>query len=86
MLAILNQRLLRRLCECATESQDPKDRLGLYVERVRVAAGCEKCRGTGYQGRFLIAELLIPESHGVGRSILERSDSIELERRAATPA
>ncbi len=84
VLAILNQRLLRRLCECATESQDPKDRLGLAVERVRVAAGCEKCRGTGYQGRFLIAELLIPEAHGVGRSILERSDSIELERRAAT--
>ena len=72
------------MCECATESQDPKDRLGLAVERVRVAAGCEKCRGTGYQGRFLIAEFLIPEAHGVGRSILERSDSIELERRAAT--
>jgi general secretion pathway protein E len=84
VLAILNQRLLRRLCECATESQDSKDRLGLTVERVRVSAGCEKCRGTGYQGRFLIAELLIPEAHGVGRSILERSDSIELERRAAT--
>ncbi len=84
VLAILNQRLLRRLCDCATESQDPKDRLGLPVERVRVSAGCEKCRGTGYQGRFLIAELLIPEAHGVGRSILERSDSIELERRAAT--
>jgi general secretion pathway protein E len=84
VLAILNQRLLRRLCGCATESQDAKDRLGLAVERVRVATGCEKCRGTGYQGRFLIAEFLIPEAHGVGRSILERSDSIELERRAAT--
>jgi general secretion pathway protein E len=84
VLAILNQRLLRRLCECATESQSPQDRLGMSVERVRVSAGCEKCRGTGYQGRFLIAELLIPEAHGVGRSILERSDAIELERRAAT--
>src|SRR3984957_20231151 len=84
VLAILNQRLLRRLCECATESQDPKDRLGLPVERVRVSFGCEKCRGTGYQGRFLIAELLIPEAHGVGRSILDRNDAIELERTAVT--
>ncbi len=82
VLAILNQRLLRRLCECATESQEPQHRLGLAVERSRVAAGCEKCRGTGYQGRFLIAELLVPEAHGVGRSILERCDSIELESRA----
>jgi hypothetical protein len=30
----------------------------------------------------LIAELLVPESHGVGRSILNRDDAIELERRA----
>jgi general secretion pathway protein E len=82
VLAVLNQRLLRRLCECAIESHDPQDRVGLSVERVRKAAGCEKCRGTGYQGRFLIAELLIPEAHSVGRSILERDDAIELERRA----
>src|SRR5580704_7321864 len=82
VLAVLNQRLLRRLCDCAIESHDPRDRLGLSVERVRQAAGCEKCQGTGYQGRFLIAELLIPEAHGVGRSILDRNDAIELERTA----
>jgi general secretion pathway protein E len=82
VLAVLNQRLLRRLCDCAIESHDPNDRLGMPVEKVRLAAGCEKCRGTGYQGRFLIAELLIPEAHGVGRSILDRNDAIELERTA----
>lgn len=82
VLAVLNQRLLRRLCDCAVESTDPLDRLGMPVDRVRKAAGCEKCRGTGYQGRFLIAELLIPEAHSVGRSILDRDDAIELERRA----
>ncbi len=82
VLAVLNQRLLRRLCDCAVESTDPLDRLGMPVDRVRKAAGCEKCRGTGYQGRFLIAELLIPEVHAVGRSILDRDDAIELERRA----
>jgi general secretion pathway protein E len=84
VLAVLNQRLLRRLCDCAIESNDPLDRLGMSVERVRKAAGCEKCRGTGYQGRFLIAELLIPEAHSVGRSILDRDDAIELERRAVS--
>jgi general secretion pathway protein E len=84
ILAVLNQRLARRLCDCSIESHEPHDRLGLAVERVRTPAGCEKCRGTGYQGRFLIAELLVPEAHGVGRSILNRDDAIELERRAVT--
>jgi general secretion pathway protein E len=82
VVAVLNQRLLRRLCDCAVESHDPSDGLGLAVDNVRTPAGCQKCRGTGYLGRFLIAELLIPETHNVGRAILDRSDAIELERRA----
>jgi general secretion pathway protein E len=82
VLAVLNQRLLRRLCDCAIESRDPQDWLGMPVDTARTPAGCEKCRGTGYQGRFLIAEFLIPEAHDVGRSILNRDDAITLERRA----
>lgn len=82
LIAVLNQRLLRQLCECATESTDEAARLGLPVERVRLPVGCEKCRGTGYRGRFLIAEFLIPEGHAVGRSILDRDDAHEIERKA----
>lgn len=82
LVAVLNQRLFRRLCDCATESTDDAARLGLAVQRARLPAGCEKCRGTGYLGRFLIAEFLLPERHAVGRAILDRDDAIEIERKA----
>ena len=82
LIGVLNQRLFRRLCACAAESNDETARLGLAVELVWLPVGCEKCRGTGYQGRFLIAELLVPEVHGIGRAILGREDAIELESKA----
>ena len=55
---VVAQRLVRRLCTCAesaavTEHALP---LGMKVSQCRVAVGCEKCRGTGYLGRSLIAE------------------------------
>jgi general secretion pathway protein E len=82
LVAVLNQRLFRRLCDCATVATDEAARLGLAVRQARLPAGCEKCRGTGYQGRFLIAEFLLPEAHAIGRAILDREDSIEIERKA----
>ena len=30
--------------------------LGLNTTHCRIAVGCDKCRGTGYSGRCLIAE------------------------------
>src|SRR4051812_2680738 len=60
--AVVAQRLLRRLCpECSTPSDRPEDRLGLPVARARVARGCDACAGTGYQGRIVLAELLLPD-------------------------
>lgn len=82
LVAVLNQRLFRRLCDCGTESTDESERLGLNVARAWLPVGCDKCRGTGYLGRFLIAEFLIPELHGIGRAILDRDDAIEIERKA----
>ena len=58
LLAILNQRLLRRLCTCAEETDDADARLGLPVTRVKIPRGCPACHGTGYQGRFLLVEML----------------------------
>ncbi|MEI8175942.1 MAG: ATPase, T2SS/T4P/T4SS family, partial [Candidatus Omnitrophota bacterium] len=43
LLAILNQRLLRRLCSCAEPSDDVEARLGLAVDRVMVPRGCPDC-------------------------------------------
>jgi general secretion pathway protein E len=41
--AVLNQRLVRRLCEACHNPE----------------TGCEQCAGTGYRGRLLLAELLL---------------------------
>jgi len=67
---VLAQRLVRRVCgRCATDAAIPAasaadealsaalHRIG-SAARVRQAAGCEHCRGTGYSGRFALGELL----------------------------
>jgi general secretion pathway protein E len=79
LLAVVSQRLVRTLCACAVESDEPRGRLGLPVDRYRVARGCEACRGTGYLGRMVLAELLEPEALGLGSAILERADVHRLE-------
>ncbi len=79
ILAVVAQRLVRKLCECAREASDPASRLGLPVEHCRVAVGCEQCGGTGYRGRLVLAEMLRPEATELGRAILSRSDIAQLE-------
>lgn len=78
VLGIVAQRLVRKLCKCSVEESSEEDRLGLDVISCRVPTGCEKCRGTGYSGRLLLAEFLRPEGD-LGRAILSRSDADELE-------
>ena len=80
--AILCQRLLRRLCSCAKSSADDEARLGLPVGVVRIPTGCQECAGTGYRGRFVLTEMLLPSHSELGRAILSRSDAGELERLA----
>jgi general secretion pathway protein E len=83
ILAILCQRLMRRLCACARQTDDADARLGLPVAgAVSVPAGCDACRGTGYRGRFLLTEMLVPQGTEVGRAILSRSDAARLEELA----
>lgn len=77
--AIVSQRLVRRLCDCAPWSEDAEARLGLDVPRVRVPVGCDHCRGTGYQGRAVLAEMLLPNLKELGRAILSRGDAAEIE-------
>ncbi|MHC5539392.1 ATPase, T2SS/T4P/T4SS family, partial [Singulisphaera rosea] len=78
--AIVSQRLVRRLCTCARESDDPSERLGLAVERAWTPVGCDSCGGTGYQGRMVLAEWLMPEQGEIGSAILSRQDVRSLER------
>ena len=82
LLAILCQRLLRQLCSCAREIDDPRDYLGLPVKAARRPVGCPDCGGTGYRGRILLAEMLILKSATaveLGRAVLARADTTVLE-------
>lgn len=82
LLAILNQRLLRRLCSCAAPTDDPDSRLGLDVKRVMAPHGCSKCGGTGYRGRFLLVEMLTLSRSELTRAILAHSETVIIERLA----
>jgi type II secretory ATPase GspE/PulE/Tfp pilus assembly ATPase PilB-like protein len=81
VLGVLNQRLVRRLCTCALDSSDAADQLGLDIRNTRVAVGCAECRGTGYRGRTLLAELL-PVAGSLDRAVLAGADSRALEAEA----
>jgi general secretion pathway protein E len=82
LLGILCQRLLRKVCTCATSVTDATSCQPWLAESVKRAAGCPECRGTGYSGRLLAAELFEPSRSEVGRGILERMDGSRLERLA----
>ena len=69
---ILNQRLLRRLCPiCRRSTTDGWE-----------AAGCGQCLDTGYQGRMLLAELVLMDEP-LRQAVLARADTHALERCAA---
>ena len=72
--------LARRLCDCALPTSRSEDFLGLPVTQAKIPKGCESCRGTGYLGRTVLAEMLLPESDELARAVLARSDVRTLER------
>ena len=67
LLAVLAQRLARRICEhCSTEdtpSEEQKALFGALLDgvRPRKGKGCVQCRHTGYRGRIGLYELLLLE-------------------------
>jgi general secretion pathway protein E len=82
ILAILSQRLVRKLCTCSSEIESETEKLQLPIQRGRQPRGCPACWQTGYQGRTLLAELLALSHPRLGPAILARSDAKELERAA----
>jgi type IV pilus assembly protein PilB len=71
LVAVLAQRLVRRLCECKTQNPDG----------TASAKGCEICRFTGFKGRMAVSELmrLTPRV----KSVLLAGASDDVVRRAA---
>jgi len=82
LLAIVAARLVRKLCTCARAETDPAARLGLAIEHCFVPVGCDRCGGTGYQGRLIVAEMLLADSEELGAAILARADVARIERAA----
>jgi general secretion pathway protein E len=82
LLAVLCQRLVRRLCVCAEPSDAVEAKLGLPVETAKVPRSCAECRGTGYRGRMLLAEMLTIDMGEVASGILNRWDADRLEQSA----
>ena len=66
LLAILNQRLLRRLCSCAVPSDDPDARLGLAVERVMTPRRVPEVRRDRLPGTFPPGRNAHPVAERVG--------------------
>ena len=72
---VLAQRLFRRLCSHCAVTASSGD------ARCRVAKGCERCRGTGYHGRFALGEILLmtPDLKAL---VARRAASAEIQEHA----
>lgn len=79
ILAVVCQRLVRKLCPCSKPGVAEADKLGLPVKTFRLSVGCGHCHGTGYVGRIVLTELLKPDQTDIGRAILSRNDTPQLE-------
>ncbi|HDZ22782.1 hypothetical protein LCGC14_0320970 [marine sediment metagenome] len=83
LMAVLAQRLVRKICTDCKEPYDPPSNIRRAVEQIAGEVetfyrgeGCEKCRKSGYRGRLGIYELLIPnetfqEKMVVGGSLMD---------------
>jgi type II secretory ATPase GspE/PulE/Tfp pilus assembly ATPase PilB-like protein len=75
--AVLAQRLVRTLClHCRTPAKGDDGEAAVYE-----AAGCERCGGTGYYGRTLIAEVMIIDE-ALRALILQGKDLQVIEKAA----
>ncbi len=68
LIAILAQRLVRKICpSCKTEYKPATsikkivEKIGGKVTKFYRGVGCKKCRNTGYSGRIAVHELFIPD-------------------------
>ncbi|MHC4572806.1 MAG: GspE/PulE family protein [Planctomycetota bacterium] len=68
LIAVLAQRLVRKICpNCKTDYEPPNsirravENLGGKPGKFYRGVGCKKCRNTGYAGRIAIHELFVPD-------------------------
>ncbi len=84
IIAVLAQRLVRKLCNCKEEyrlEEENMERIGISSNcRLYRPKGCPECSNTGYKGRVAISELLIVNDN-IRKMIVnhERSKVIQQE-------
>jgi type II secretory ATPase GspE/PulE/Tfp pilus assembly ATPase PilB-like protein len=66
LLAIIAQRLARKICSSCKTAHTPNDHekklfreYGMTVENIFRGQGCDRCNGLGYAGRVVIGEILV---------------------------
>ena len=82
---IIAQRLVRKLCDACAQpvalAELPVAQqmllMGRRADKLRRAVGCDACRGTGYRGRMVVAEVLVV-SDEMRSAIARRADRVEL--------
>jgi type IV pilus assembly protein PilB len=91
LIAVLAQRLVRKICPaCKTEYEPPAsirklvEKIGSEFEKFHRGVGCKKCRNTGYAGRIAVHELFVPDEQIIeminDRASLKRLRSTALQK------
>lgn len=88
LIAVLAQRLVRKVCSNCKEAYEPaanlKKMIAKWVGPVDTfyrGIGCKKCRNTGYSGRIAIQELFVPDEK-VREMITESNNLTRLRSQA----
>ena len=77
VVAVLAQRLVRLICtNCKVEAEKHFTPTGDQIQTYK-GAGCDKCFGSGYKGRFGIFELMELKDD-IRRLIMEKADAGKL--------
>ncbi|MDD5568372.1 MAG: type II/IV secretion system protein, partial [Candidatus Omnitrophica bacterium] len=62
LIAVIGQRLVRKLCFECKEAYEPKPEelrnIKLKADLIYKAKGCAKCNNTGYRGRVCVSEVM----------------------------
>ncbi len=79
--SVVCQRLMRESCSCmrVSDEMSSRPRISDNVDAGGTQTPCEVCSGTGYRGRFVLAEHLTPDNPCLSASVLDRADTGTLE-------
>jgi len=88
LIAVLAQRLVRKICPNCKDEFEPAlsirkmvEKWGIHIDKYYHGMGCKKCRNTGYSGRIAIHELFVPDNE-VADMISEQAGLKKLRAKA----